>query len=145
MATIKECRNCGRTMAITGDGLCGGCYNASKDKTKGSPGYDQALKEAKERFNDPDYKTRAPKQSKPSTDDPNPKPKESAKLPRNIPENIPPFNSPEFDGIKPQIKSKKSTCHSDVVQVLKDRRHELMLEVDKITDAINTIQRYQAA
>lgn len=38
----------------------------------------------------------------------------------------------------------KKKTHRGVVQVLHERRHELMVEVDKITEAINTIQKYEA-
>jgi hypothetical protein len=52
----KACRNCGRVKAIQSDGLCGGCNGAVYRKhTKGTPEYNDALAEAKKRFNDPNY------------------------------------------------------------------------------------------
>ena len=53
----RKCRNCGREQKIIGDGLCSGCYwKVYKKFTKGTPGYDAALVEAKKQFTDPDYK-----------------------------------------------------------------------------------------
>lgn len=138
MSVKKQCRNCGREMVIQADGLCGGCYGTVHRKfEKGTEEYNEALAEAKKRFTDPNYKIRSVEAQEPVLA-PKTKPvirkyrtteSEPAKLQKNIPENIHP-------------KEKKT--HRGVVQVLRERRHELMVEVDKITEAINTIQKYEA-
>jgi hypothetical protein len=48
MSVHKECRNCGRIMAISQDGMCGGCFNRGKHLE----GQDklEALAQAKEDF-----------------------------------------------------------------------------------------------
>jgi PhnA Zinc-Ribbon. len=61
MSTEKVCKNCGRTKPITGRGFCGGCYFSAKKFPVGSPEYLDALRRAKERFTDPNYKASAKK------------------------------------------------------------------------------------
>lgn len=64
MAIRKPCRNCGRTLCIAQDGLCGGCFGSVKKYTKGTSEYDAALAAAKKRFTDPDYSGRTVKKKK---------------------------------------------------------------------------------
>jgi hypothetical protein len=132
MAKYTECRNCGRTMTIISYGLCGGCYQASKPFERGSAEYNEALAEAKKRLTDPNYKnqTKIKHEENKAVIRKSRKTKKSAKPSKNIHENI------------PQIKPKSK---ADVLTLLKDRRHELMQEVEKTTIAIQIIENLQAA
>lgn len=64
MAIRKPCRNCGRTLCIAQDHLCGGCFGAVKKYAKGTQEYDAALAAAKKRFTDPGFKTHPGKRKK---------------------------------------------------------------------------------
>ena len=140
MAKYTECRNCERTMTIIGDGLCGGCYNAVYKKfEKGTAEYDAALAKIKAKVTDPNYKSRSAAAQLQKVEE-----KEPARKPRRVMTAA--ETQAKIDALADEHESQKpKKQQSDVVQNLRDRRHDLMEEMNRITEAINTIEKYQAA